>query len=205
MIKKIFFTLLLALLVFPAFAKNTILVLGDSISAGYGIDTKQGWVALLQERLTAQHYDYTVINASISGDTTSNGIARLPQALTQHQPSITIIELGGNDGLRGLPPSLIKQNLESLIAMAKQANSKILVLGLQIPPNYGPTYTTQFMKIFTDLKKDKNITVVPLFLNMVDTNRNLIQPDGIHPTAEAQPKLLDNMWDALKPLLTPRI
>lgn len=190
----IFFTL-------PALAKNTILVLGDSISAAYGLNLQQGWVALLKQRLAEQHDDYQVINASVSGDTTSNGLLRLPQALATYQPSITIIELGGNDGLRGMPIQTIKQNLQKMISLAKTQGSKVLLLGLQLPPNYGPEYTQAFKQMYLDIAKTNNIVVVPLFLNKIDINQAFMQADGIHPNANAQNQLLENMWPSLKSLL----
>lgn len=175
--------------------------MGDSISAGYGIDPKFGWVALLQERLHNDKYNYRVINASVSGDTTSNGLLRLPNALNQYHPQITIIELSGNDGLRGLQISQIKDNLQRMIVLAKQAGSYVLILGVRLPPNYGTAYTQAFQQIFSELAKRDDISVVPLFLKDVDDNPTLMQPDGIHPTVDAQNILLNNVWQALKKLL----
>ena len=145
--------------------------------------------------------NYDVINLSISGNTTSNGLAQLPSALNQYKPHITIIELGGNDGLRGIPLSVIKKNLQTLITLALKANSKVLLVGLRLPPNYGETYTTQFQKIFTDLAKENNISVVPLFLQNIDTNVNLMQADHIHPASAGQEILLNNIWLELKGIL----
>jgi acyl-CoA thioesterase-1 len=199
--KKFLLTFLLWLFTLPALAENTILIIGDSLSAGYGIDPKQGWVALLQKRLIDNNLDYKVINSSISGDTTSNGLSRLPTALTLYKPDITIIELGANDGLRGLQIALIKKNLEQLIQLVIQANSKVLVLGLRLPPNYGASYTEQFQQIYLELAKRDDISVVPLFLKDVDDKRSLKQADGIHPTAQAQVIILDNIWTALLKLL----
>lgn len=199
--KKFLITLLLTCFTLPALAQNTILIVGDSISAGYGIDPEHGWVALLKNRLKQEKYNYRVINASISGDTLSNGLERLPETLSRYKPQITIIELGGNDGLRGLQPELIKMNLERMIAVTKNAGSKVLVLGVRLPPNYGEAYTQQFQRIFSALEKRNTIHVVPLFLKKIDENSNLLQPDGIHPTTQAQSILLDNMWPELKTLL----
>ncbi|MBV9576829.1 MAG: arylesterase, partial [Gammaproteobacteria bacterium] len=162
---------------------------------------QQGWVALLRERLQNEKYNYAIINASISGDTTSNGLARLPIALQKYQPTITIIELGGNDGLRGLDISIIKNNLEQMIELIKNAHSKILILGMQLPPNYGPLYTQQFQQIFTNLAKRKDVHIVPFFLQAIAENRDYFQADGIHPTAAAQPLILNTIWPLLKPLL----
>ena len=175
--------------------------MGDSISAGYGIDPNVGWVKLLEYRLAKNKYNYRVINASISGDTLSNGLDRMPKALAEYKPQITIIELGANDGLRGLQISQIKTNLQKLIALAENAHSKVLVLGVRLPTNYGVEYNTQFQQIFTDLVKRKDIVVVPLFLKGVDDKPKMIQADGIHPVAEAQAILMQNVWDELDKLL----
>jgi len=199
--KKFLISSLIFLFTLPVFAKNTILIVGDSLSAGYGVETGKGWVALLDERLQDNAMDYEVVNDSISGDTTSNGLARLPAALSKNKPSITIIELGGNDGLRGLPLQVIKSNLSQMIDLTKDAGSKVILLGVRIPPNMGPTYTDQFHAIYTTLGDDKDVSVVPYFLQNVDNKPQLIQQDGIHPTSEAQGALLDNVWPTLKPLL----
>ncbi len=194
--------LILFLFTLQGFCQNTILVLGDSLSAGYGINREEGWVSLLQKRLQDQKYFYQVINASISGDTTSNGISRLPAAISAYHPVITIIELGGNDALRGLPISLIQKNLETLIDIAKNSGSKVLVLGLRIPPNYGAIYTDSFQQIFLNLSKRQDISVVLLFLKDIDDNPALMQSDQIHPTKEAQSIILNNVWPGLKTLLS---
>jgi acyl-CoA thioesterase I len=198
---KRFLCLLFCLVTLPALAKNTILILGDSISAGYGIEINQGWVTLLQQRLREHKYPYEVVNASISGDTTANGLARLPEALNTYHPKVTIIELGGNDGLRGIPPAVIQRNLVQLIALAQQAHSQVLVVGVRLPPNYGPEYTQQFQKIFHTIQTQRKVIVVPLFLKAIDDNPKLMQPDGVHPTAVAQPQLLNNVWVVLKKML----
>lgn len=183
-------------------AKNTILVIGDSISAGYGININKGWVALLQQRLDQEKYDYHVVNSSISGNTTSNGLGRIEQALATHQPQITIIELGGNDGLRGLPLPTIKSNLAKMIQLAQAANSRVLLIGVQLPPNYGLDYTQGFKNIFTEVGNEYHIPVVSLFLDKMDANTDLIQADGIHPTEKAQLLMLDHIWPAVKGLLS---
>src|SRR3990167_8185388 len=157
LIKKILLILLLSLATLPAIAKNSILVVGDSLSAAYGMQERQGWVALLQQRLQENHSHYQVINASVSGDTTSNGLARLPAALLKHHPVITIIALGGNDGLRGVPLAVIEKNLDKMIEAALDANSKVLLLSVRLPLNYGPAYTDGFQKIFADLAAKNNI------------------------------------------------
>ena len=176
-------------------------MVGDSLSAAYGMQERQGWVALLQQRLQENHSHYQVINASVSGDTTSNGLARLPAALEKYHPAITIIALGGNDGLRGLPTPLIEKNLTKMIALVKAADSQILLLGVRLPPNYGPAYTSAFQQIFVDLGDKESVSVVPMMLKNVGERRELFQKDGIHPTATAQVHILENVWPALKPLL----
>lgn len=199
--KKFLITILLTLCTLPALAENTILIVGDSLSAGYGIDPSQGWVQLLQQRLQNLKYKYHVVNASITGDTTSNGLQRLPAALKQYQPQITIIELGGNDALRGLPTPLIKNNLQKIIALTEAANSKVMLLGVRIPPNYGEAYTGQFQQIYQDFSQQTDLVVVPLFLTGIDTDHAKMQADGIHPLASAQPVMLENVWGTLQKLL----
>jgi acyl-CoA thioesterase-1 len=201
MFKKFLFALMCLFVATPVFATSNILVLGDSLSAGYGIDTQLGWVALLRDRLQKSGYNYHVVNASISGDTTSGGVARLPGALENYKPVIIIIELGGNDALRGIPINETQQNLEQLIVMSQKIKAKVILLGLRLPPNFGPVYNKYFQHDFTDLAKKYKIAVVPLFLNGVDANPKLMQDDGIHPRAEAQLILLNNVWPVLKPLL----
>ena len=199
--KKILIGLCLYLFTLTAFAKNTILIVGDSISAGYNINIDQGWVKLLQKKLDKNNYDYQVINLSVSGSTTSNGLAKLPAALTQYHPQITIIELGGNDGLRGLQIPTIKQNLLKMISLVKKAKSKVLVLGLRLPPNYGAEYTSQFQIMFAEIAQEQNISLVPFFLQGVDDKVILMQADNTHPTVEAQSILLENVWGSLEKLL----
>jgi acyl-CoA thioesterase I len=182
-----------------------ILVLGDSISAGYGlVHVEQGWVALLQTRLKEQEYGYQVVNASVSGETTAGGLARLPRALTLHQPKIVILELGGNDGLRALPIAQMRANLARMADLSSAAGAKVLVLGMRMPPNYGPDFTEQFRASFSDLARDKKLPLVPFLLNDIALFPNLMQADGIHPNEQGQPKLLDNVWPSLKPLLGSR-
>jgi acyl-CoA thioesterase-1 len=199
--KKILITALLFFITLPVLAENTILIIGDSISAGYGINPEQGWVALLQNRLHVKHFNYKVINASISGDTTSDGLQRLPAELKQYHPQITVLELGGNDGLRGLPLYVIKNNLIQMIRLSLDANSKVMVLGVRMPPNYGLQYTRQFQQIYDDFSRRKDIAVVPSFLKGIDNTPALMQVDGIHPVTAAQTKILDNVWPALETLL----
>jgi acyl-CoA thioesterase-1 len=182
-------------------ASKTIVVLGDSLSAGYGLPLGTGWVPLMQQRLATEKIDATVINASISGDTTSGGMARLPALLQQH-PSIVIIELGANDGLRGMPLTVPEANLKKMIADSQAAHAKVLLVGTQLPSNYGPDYTKRFVAMFGKLAKDLNTALVPsLFAGLQDNSENL-QPDHLHPTAKVQGVLLDNVWQPLKPLLS---
>ena len=180
-----------------------ILVFGDSISAGYGLaHVEQGWVALLRTRLKDQEYGYQVINASVSGETTAGGLARLPRALMLHQPAIVILELGGNDGLRALPIAQMRANLAQMADLAAAAGAKVLLLGMRIPPNYGPQFTEQFRASYADLARDKKLPTVPFLLQGIALSPNLMQSDGIHPNESGQAKLLDNVWPSLKPLLT---
>lgn len=179
-----------------------ILVLGDSISAGYGLARiDQSWVALLQTRLKDQDYGYQVVNASVSGETTAGGLARLPRALNLHQPKIVILELGGNDGLRGLPIAQMRTNLERMVDLASAAGAKVLLLGMRMPPNYGFEFTEQFRLCYSDLARDKKVPLVAFLLNDIAQFPNLLQADGIHPNESGQPKLLENVWPSLKPLL----
>ena len=182
-------------------AAGTILIVGDSISAAFGLDTRVGWVALLEQRLKQQGYDDKVINASISGDTSAGGLARLPALLAAHKPEVVIVELGGNDGLRGQQPAQLKQNLAGMIAASQNAGAKVLLLGMQLPPNYGARYTQAFAKVYDELAHEKQVALVPFFLQGVGGNPQLMQADGIHPAADAQGLLLENVWPALKALL----
>ena len=180
---------------------GTLLVVGDSISAAFGLDSRQGWVALLEKRLQDEGFDHQVINASISGDTSSGGLARLPALLAEHQPQVVIIELGGNDGLRGQPPMQLQQNLALMVEKSQQAGAKVLLLGMKLPPNYGVRYTTAFAQVFSDVAQAKQVALVPFFLEGVGGVPGMMQADGIHPTAEAQTQLLDTVWPVLEPLL----
>jgi len=181
--------------------RPVILVVGDSLSAAYQINPDQGWVNLLQQRLDQQGMDYQVINASISGDTTLGGLSRLPAALKRHTPEIVIIELGANDGLRGLPIIDMQENLAQMIRLSEAASARVLLLGMQLPPNYGPTYTRSFYECFQTLARTYHVGLVPFFLSGVAEQRSLMQDDNLHPTAQAQPLLLDNVWPLLQPLL----
>lgn len=180
---------------------GTLLVVGDSISAAFGLDSRQGWVALLEKRLQDEGFGHRVINASISGDTSAGGLARLPALLAEHRPDVVIIELGGNDGLRGQPPMQLQQNLASMVEKSQQAGAKVLLLGMKLPPNYGVRYTTAFAQVFTDVAQAKQAALVSFFLEGVGGAADMMQADGIHPNVTAQPVLLENAWPALQPLL----
>ena len=180
----------------------TILVLGDSLSAGYGLDdTRQGWVALLQQRLHEQKLPYTVVNASISGDTSAGGLARLDASLDQHRPQVLLLELGANDGLRGLSLKALRHNLTTIVMRARGRGIKVVLIGMMLPPNYGPAYTERFQGIYPDLAKQLRLPLVPFLLDGVALDPALMQNDQLHPTAAAQPRLLDNVWPVLRPLL----
>ncbi len=182
---------------------GSILVLADSLSASYGIAIEDGWVALLQERLRLQGYNYRVINASISGDTTAGAAVRLGPLLERERPDVAIIELGGNDGLRGLPLAEIRDNLTRIIRQFKRLNSRVLLLPMQIPPNYGEVYTTKLTGIYAELARAEGVALGRFILDeIVLEHPELMQDDGIHPKAEAQPMMLDNIWNDLQPLLT---
>jgi len=180
---------------------GTLLVVGDSISAAFGLDSSQGWVHLLEQRLAERGYPHRVVNASLSGDTSAGGVARLPALLAEHRPSLVIVELGGNDGLRGQPPAQLQQNLAAMVEQSQTAGAKVLILGMQLPPNYGVRYTTAFARVFPKVAKDTGASLVPFFLQGVGGVPGMMQYDGIHPAAQAQPTLLDNLWPSLKPLL----
>lgn len=187
----------------PAHAAKppVILVLGDSLSAGYGLAPGQGWVSLLQQRLKKEGYGHRVVNASVSGETTDGGLARLDRALATHKPGIVVLELGGNDGLRGLPVSRVETNLGLLITKSRAAGADVLLLTVSMPTNYGPKYTTSYQKIYDDLKARYQIGSAALMSPELALNLAYFQPDGIHPNARAQPLLLDNVWIQLTPLL----
>ena len=201
--KRLFVLLVLGIAAFSAKAETpAILVFGDSISAGYGLSqTEQGWVELLRVMLKHEGYETQVVNASVSGETTAGGLARLPRALALHHPQIVILELGGNDGLRALPIEQMRDNVAKMVDMSLAAGARVLLLGMRIPPNYGPQYTEQFRAVFTDVAREKKVPVVPFLLNDIALTPALMQADGVHPNALGQPKLLLNVWPSLKPLL----
>ncbi|HEY5602887.1 MAG TPA: arylesterase [Gammaproteobacteria bacterium] len=179
-----------------------ILVLGDSLSASFGIDQSIGWASLLEHKLTLHNYNYRVVNASISGETTQGGLQRLPGLLAKYQPRLVILELGGNDGLRGLSIDMISTNLQTMISKTRGFPADILLLGMRLPPNYGAFYTERFQQMYVDLGTANNIPVVPFLLKGIATREDLMQADGIHPKAQAQPLVLENVWEILKPRLT---
>ncbi len=179
-----------------------ILVFGDSISAGYGLaHVEQGWVELLKTRLKTQGYGYQVVNASVSGETTAGGLARLPRALELHHPKIVVLELGGNDGLRALPIAQMRSNLTQMVDLATASGAKVLLLGMRMPPNYGPQYTEQFAMVFSDLAREKKLPLVPFLLTDIALSPTLLQGDDIHPNAAGQPILVENVWPTLRPML----
>jgi len=180
---------------------GTVLVVGDSISAAFGLETSQGWVHLLQQRLDTHAPDHRVVNALISGDTSAGGRARLPTLLEEHEPEIVILELGGNDGLRGQSPAQLKANLAAMVEQSQQAGAKVLLLGMRLPPNLGQRYTTAFAQAFDSLAQEQALPYVPFLLEGVGGVEGMMQADRIHPTAGAQQRLLDNVWPVLEPLL----
>ena len=179
----------------------TIMVWGDSLSAGYGLQADEAWPTLLQTRLDEEGFRHTVVNASVSGETSAGGRSRLPAALEQHEPDIVILELGANDGLRGLPPKLLAENLDAMISAARKAGAQVLLVGMQMPPNYGPAYTRLFAQTFATVAEAQKVPLVPFLLDGFADQPELFLNDGIHPTADAQHRVLDTVWHGLKPLL----
>jgi acyl-CoA thioesterase I len=180
---------------------RTILVFGDSLSAAYGLRAEQGWAALLQKRLASTGYGYEIVNASVSGETTSGGLQRLPRALQLHQPGILILELGANDGLRGLPLTTTRENLQKMIALAKQSHARVLLVGMRIPPNYGPRYTSDFAQMYPEIASRDGLPLVPFLLQSVALDPGRMQSDGLHPNARGEPAVLDTLWPQLEPML----
>jgi acyl-CoA thioesterase-1 len=193
--------LLLSGLQFAQAQSARMLVLGDSISSGYGMKPEQGWVNQLKNKLSQSGYDYQVINASISGETSQGGLTRLPELLRQYQPDLVLIELGGNDGLRGLPLKLLQNNLSKMIDLSQESKAQPILLGIQLPPNYGRRYTQAFAGIYPKLAQQHKIPVMPFILQGIGTDSSKMQPDGIHPTGAAQTELLENIWPVVQPLL----
>lgn len=199
-IAKILVAIVLVMISVSTPAK-VIVVLGDSISAGYGINAEQGWVALLQHKLKIENKSFQVINDSISGDTSAGGLARIDKLLTQYRPDIVILELGANDGLRGFSPKAMQNNLTEIIKRSQRKGVKVLLLGLRIPPNYGKRYTDMFYGVYATLAKTLKVAWVPFILEDVALNKTLMQVDGLHPNAQAQPVMLETIWLKLLPLL----
>jgi len=179
----------------------TLLVFGDSLSSAYGIGSREGWVTLLEERLQRRKFDYNVVNASISGETTSGGATRIAEVLTRVRPAIVIVALGGNDGLRGLPVSQTTANLSHIVEAARRRGARVLLVGIRMPPNYGPAYTREFEAGYLQVARRHRVPLVPYLLASVGERRELMQQDNIHPTAEAQPIILETVWKGLEPLL----
>lgn len=180
---------------------ETLVIVGDSISAGYGINPQNGWVSLLSEKLQLEESGYQTINASVSGNTTGDGLSRLPKLLETYSPEIVVIELGGNDGLRGYPLKLMETNLTKMIQQSRDAGAKVLLLGIEIPPNYGQRYTDEFRNVYQRVAENENVILVPFILENIATQPDLMQNDGIHPTEEAQGLLLENILPALKSVI----
>ncbi|MBL4834803.1 MAG: arylesterase [Pseudomonas sp.] len=203
--KKYLAIALLSALAWPASAQG-ILVVGDSISAAFGLEISEGWVALLEQRLQVEDEPVPVVNASVSGDTTAGGLARLPRLLERHEPDLVVIELGGNDGLRGMSPANMQQNLSQMIETAQASGADVLLLGMRLPPNYGLRFTEAFAQVFVDLSDQHDVPLVPFLLTGIagEPDQSLMQSDGIHPTAAAQQRILDNAWPPIETWLEAR-
>ena len=189
----------------PALADSSehpgLLIVGDSLSAGYGLRPGESWTVLLQQRLEQGGYPHKVVNASISGDTTRGGLTRLPRALTIHQPAVVVIELGGNDGLRAIPPEEIRRNLDGMVELSQQHGAAVVITGIQVPPNYGPIYAQKFQGAFRSVAEERDVPLTPFVLDGIALEPGMMQEDGIHPTAAAQPRILDNLWPWIEPLV----
>jgi len=184
-----------------AAAERTLMVLGDSLSAAYGIAVEEGWVRLLAERLEQEGLPYRVVNASVSGDTTRGALARLPAALERHDPALVVIELGGNDGLRGIPLEETRRNLEAIVRAVREHGAQPILVAMRLPPNYGPAYTERFEALYREVADALSVPLAPFLLERVALEPGLMQADGLHPSAEAQPVILDTLWPHLRPLL----
>jgi acyl-CoA thioesterase-1 len=178
-----------------------ILVFGDSLSAGYGISVDKGWVSLLSSRLSTEGYGFEVVNASVSGETSAGGLARLPRALAAHHPRLVLLELGANDGLRGLPVAGLRSNLQQMVTLAQNAGAQVLLIGIRMPPNYGEQYTVPFAKVYDSVSEASRVPLVPFLMDKVADKPQLMQADGLHPNERGQPLLLENVWPKLLPLL----
>jgi acyl-CoA thioesterase-1 len=200
---RFFLILLLALLAPAALAERVILVFGDSLSAGYGLAAGQGWVSLLEGRLREAKLPYRVVNASISGETTLGGRKRIADALATHRPAVLVLQLGANDGLRGQPLEAARDNLAAMVQAGKAARSSVLLVGMQLPPNYGIAYTQKFRELYAGLAREQRVRLVPFLMEGFADDMGMFQPDGIHPNSRAQGRMLDNVWTELRPLLKP--
>lgn len=185
----------------PGANNPTILVWGDSLSAGYGLRAEEAWPALLQSQLRREGFRHTVVNASVSGETTAGGRSRLARALGDHKPSVVVLELGANDGLRGLPPDLMADNLQAMLTLAREAGARTLLVGMEMPPNFGGAYVTRFRQTYAQVARAQATAFIPFMMEGFAHRRELFQPDGIHPTADAQPLILQTIWKGIKPLL----
>jgi len=193
--------LIVSLFITNGYFAKVIMVFGDSLSAGYGLENNSGWVTLLEKRIADTNNSYTIVNASISGNTSGNGLGRIETDLNLHNPDILILELGGNDGLRGHPPSLFKSNMEQIIQHSHNKNVRVLLLGIKLPPSYGQRYSKAFESVYSDLSESYQLPFVPFFMDKVGVNKELMQKDGIHPNLKGQPQLLENVWPLLEPML----
>ncbi|MCC7461653.1 MAG: arylesterase [Gammaproteobacteria bacterium] len=185
----------------PARPAPVLMVYGDSLSAGYGLSPGRGWVDLLGRRLADEGYEFRLVNASVSGETTAGGLERLPRAIDVHRPAVVILELGANDGLRGLPPEATRQNLARMVQLLRSRGARILLVGIRLPPNYGPRYSSEFDALYQAVATRERVALVPFLLDGVATQRALMQDDNLHPNERAQPRLLENIWSRLRPLL----
>jgi acyl-CoA thioesterase-1 len=201
---KVLVTLAALFVAAGASAGQTIVVVGDSLSSGYGLKDGQSWVAMLRERLDAEAYGYDVVNASIAGDTSAGGLARLPRLLEQHSPAVVVIELGGNDGLRGQPVETLRANLAKMIELSQQRGARVLLAGMRIPPNYGPAYTRSLAAVYPELAMRYSVTLVDFLLDGVALHPELMQYDGIHPNAAGQKVVFENVWRVLRGVLRSR-
>ena len=203
--RLVFARLLVLFTVLPLLAQaapeRTIVILGDSLSAAYGMEVQESWPSLLQQRLEKHGYAYRVFNSSIAGDTTQGGLARLPRLLEGQNPAVVLIELGGNDGLRGLPIDVTRANLQQMIRLSRAAAARVIISEIRIPPNYGPAYTERFTRLFSELAEQEGVVLLPFLLEDVALDPDLMLDDGIHPNAAAQAVILDEVWPVLEPLL----
>jgi acyl-CoA thioesterase I len=200
-IRLLLFALWMSCTATAATGEKTLLVFGDSLSAAYGLRTEQGWVTQLQSRLKTEGYGYRVVNASVSGETSGGGRARLERALNQHRPTVVILELGANDGLRGLPMKDTAANLTAMVETIRRSRARVLLLGVLLPPNYGPQYSTSFAKMYAAVAAERKVPLVPFLLEGIALDTRYMQADGLHPNAAGQPRVLNNVWPHLKPLL----